>query len=311
MKLRNGLDAYIENMNYKYKSFQIGGTMANKKKSSQSKYKKGASSYGNKSGSVVGSIYTYKKRKKPKRVGKTCKYFDKNKLTCSISKTFCKDADTCTSYVTNMQEVQIVKPQYPSVKKSQSINDVGITAIVLSDNRKCTNNNHTIIDLNATVRIAQKDGKVVNHIIPAAYCKICDTYFVLKKDYKIAKEHGTILCPIIDMTEQTISKKGITTLSTSESRIHQLGYNVKRGNGYTREQRQLILANILENTNISRHEIESCILRPLMQHKNQVNYSDAVLAWKQDLEFIKNYKIGDIPEVVIDKIIIGKRNGVK
>lgn len=284
--------------------------MANRKKSMQSTTKKKNKSYDTgKTGSVIGSIYTYKKRKKPKRLGKTCKYFDKDKLTCKFSKTFCKDADSCTLYVTNVQEVQVAQPKKTSVKKSHSINEVGITAIVLSDNRKCTNNSHKIIDLNATLRIAQPDGKVINHIIPAAYCEICDTYFVLKSDFKIAKGHGTILCPVIDMTEQTINKKGITTLFTSESRIHQLGYNVKRGNGYTKEQRQLILANILENTNISRHEIESCILRPMMQHKNQVNYSDAVLAWKQDLEFIKNYKIGDIPEVVIDKIIIGKRKG--
>lgn len=283
--------------------------MANKKKPSQSKSKKSITSYGSKSSSVVGSIYTYKKRKKPKRVGKTCKYFDKDKLTCRLSKTFCKDADSCTSYATNKEEIKIVQSKKPSVRRSQNINEVGITAIVLNDNRKCTNNNHKIIDLNATLRIAQPDGKVINHIIPAAYCEICDTYFVLKRDFEIVKEHGTILCPVIDMTEQTINKKGITSLSTSESRIHQLGYNVKRGNGYTREQRQLILANILDNNNISRHEIESCILRPMMQHKNQANYSDSVLAWKQDLEFIKNYKLGDIPKVVIDKIIVGKRNG--
>lgn len=282
--------------------------MAKKKKSLQPTTRKNVKSYETgKTGSVVGSIYTYKKRKKPKRVGKTCIHFDKDKLTCKLSKTFCKDADSCTSYFTNLQEAQTTQPKKASVKKSHNINEVGITAIVLSDNRKCTNNNHTIVDLNATLRIAQPDGKVINHTIPAAYCEICDTYFVLKKDYRDAKMYGTILCPIIDMTEQTINKKGITTLSTSESRIHQLGYNVKRGNGYTKEQRQLILANILENTNISRHEIESCILRPMMQHKNQVNYSDAVLAWKQDLEFVKNYKSGDIPEVVIDKIIIGRR----
>jgi len=177
----------------------------------------------------------------------------------------------------------------------------------LTDNRKCTNNNHSIIDLDAILRIAQKDGSVINHTIPAAYCGTCDTYFVLKKDYKNAKEHGVILCPVIDMTVQNEKKISKATLSTSESRIHQLGYNVKRGNGHTQEQRQLILANILENTNISRHEIESCILRPMQQHINQLNYAEAVSAWQQDLEFIKVYKKGDIPEVMIDKIIIGKR----
>lgn len=283
--------------------------MAKKKKTTQPNPKKNVKSYDTgKTKSVVGSIYTYKKRKKPKRLGKTCVYFNPDKLTCESSNLLCKDAEKCQTYVANMQEIHITQPKQPSVKKSHNIDEVGITAIVLSDNRKCTNNNHTIIDLNAILRIVQSDGKIINHIIPAAYCEICDTYFVLKRDYKIAKEHGTILCPVIDMTEQTISKKAMVTLSTSESRIHQLGYNVKRGNGYTREQRQLILANILENTNISKHEIESCILRPMMQHKNQLNYAEAVKAWQQDLEFVKNYKLGDIPDVVIKKIVIGKRN---
>ena len=61
---------------------------------------------------------------------------------------------------------------------------------------------------------------------------------------------------------------------------------MQRGSNYTKEQRQLILANIMENTNISKHEIESCITRPMMQHKNQPNYAEAVLAWRQDLVFI-------------------------
>jgi len=29
--------------------------------------------------------------------------------------------------------------------------------------------------------------------------------------------------------------------------------------------------------------------------------------FKQDLELVSNYKTGDIPEVVIDKIIVGRR----
>lgn len=105
----------------------------------------------------------------------------------------------------------------------------------------------------------------------------------------------------------THKKSKAKNISSSESRVHQLGYNVQRGGNHTKEQRQLILANIMENTNISKHEIESCITRPMMQHKNQANYADAVLAWQQDLEFVRNYKNGDIPEVIIDKIIIGER----
>lgn len=281
-----------------------------KKKSTKSKKVKlnnSVKSYG-KSSSVIGSIYTYKKHKKSKRLGKNCIHFDKEKLTCKISHHLCKDADNCKSYAEslNIQQKNKNEDRIPVKKTKQNISEVGITAIVLNDNRKCTNNNHKIIDINATIRIAKSNGSVVNYTIPAAYCEICDTYFVLKKDYKSAKLQGVILCPIIDMTKK-VNNQNTRIISTSESRIHQLGYNVRQGNGYTQEQRQLILANILENTNISRHEVESCILRPMQQHKNQLNYSDAVKAWEEDLKFVRNYKLGDIPEVLIDKLIIGKR----
>lgn len=254
------------------------------------------------SNSVITNIYTYSKRK-PKRLGRTCIHFDVDRLSCKRTNLLCRDADNCTSYVTNLKEIQntaIKKPKYDK-------RIVGVTTIILSDNRKCTNNNHSIDDINAVLRIASSSGNIETYKIPAAYCKECDTYFVLKRDYKIAKSYGTILCPIIDLTQKGMAKNKGRNLSSSESRIHQLGYNVQRGNGYTKKQRQIILANIIENTNISKHEIESCILRPMSQHKNQLNYSDAVSAWREDIEFVKNYSLGDIPEVIIDKVVIGKR----
>lgn len=258
--------------------------MANKKKKviTPKPQKKKSSSHGKGSKSVITNIYTYSK-KKPKRLGKTCIHFDSNKLTCRLNKSLCSNADTCSSYRTNLKEVQSdIKNKF--IK--HDINVVGITTIVLSDNRKCTNNRHSITDLNAKIRIAQPNGEVSIYSIPAAYCQECDTYFVLKSDFKVAKSTGKILCPIIDLTNEGEKKNKGKNLASSESRIHQLGYNVQRGSNYTKEQRQLILANIMENTNISKHEIESCITRPMMQHKNQPNYAEAVLAWRQDLVFI-------------------------
>lgn len=279
--------------------------MANKKKKSinPKSQKKYSNASEENSKSVITNMYTYSK-KKPKRIGKTCIHFDFNKLTCKLSKSLCRNADTCSFYRINLKEVQsTIKDKV--LKHDENV--VGITTIVLSDNRKCTNNKHSIIDLNAKIRIAQPNGEISTCDIPAAYCRECDTYFVLKKDYEIAKLNGKILCPIIDLTQEGEKKSRDKNLSTSESRIHQLGYNVKKGSNYTKEQRQLILANIIENTNISKYEIESCIIRPMNQHKTQPNYVDAVLAWQEDLEFVKSYKHGDIPEVIIDKIIIGKR----
>ena len=277
--------------------------MANKQNKSKLQ-KKYSSLSGKNSNSIVTNIYTHKK-KRFKRLGKSCIHFDNTKLTCKLSnKTWCNNPDECSDYVTNLKEIG---DNVAEKVKNRDITIVGVTTIVLNDNRKCTNNNHDIVGLDANIRIVQPNGEILIYKIPAAYCKECDTYFVLKKDFKIAKSNGKILCPVIDLTQEGKSKNKGKNLYSSESRIHQLGYNVQRGSNYTKEQRQSILANIIENTNISKYEIESCIIRPMTQHKSQSNYTDAVSAWQEDLEFVRNYKYGDIPEVIFDKIIVGKR----
>lgn len=40
---------------------------------------------------------------------------------------------------------------------------------------------------------------------------------------------------------------------------------------------------------------------------NSPSYVDAVEKWQQDREFVTNYKTGDIPEVVVNEVIVGKR----
>ena len=45
----------------------------------------------------------------------------------------------------------------------------------------------------------------------------------------------------------------------------------------------------------------------LHKPKNQKNYSQSVKCWTDDLKFIQKYKYGDLPEVLIGKIIVGKR----
>lgn len=250
-------------------------------------------------------FYVYTKHKKLKRLGKECIHFIPEKLTCKLSNMFCKNSDTCAQFA-YIKEPPLEAPKYSKnniQKNKDDITHVGITAIVLSDNRKCTNKNHSLIDIQAKVRISTRPiGKIITYGIPASYCKQCDLYFILKSDFKIARDKGIILCPIIDRTQKYLEKHKQQVQFGSESKIHQLGYNVVKGNGYTNEQRHVVLANITENTNIS--QIKALITRCIAQHKNQPNYVDSVKAWENDLEFISNYHSGDIPEVSIDTIIL-------
>jgi hypothetical protein len=88
----------------------------------------------------------------------------------------------------------------------------------LSYNKKCNNENHNIIDIIAKLRIVFPNGKIDFYYVPAAYCKDCNKYFMLKKDFDDVKKHGTILCEIIG-TEKSllhISSKNINLLLNQE-----------------------------------------------------------------------------------------------
>lgn len=268
--------------------------------------------------STLSNLYVYKKKKKPKRLGKDCKYFNSTSLICNTTGKLCVNASACFMFKlsdsvlkekeTQPKNIHIIPNYTKSQKKhTHEITDVGITAIVLNDNRKCINSRHNIQDIRANIRIATTNQGIITSSVLAGYCKECDAYFILKNDFKAIKKQGIILCPVIDRTQTYLNKNAVKVSSGNESEIHQLGYNVKKNNGYTKEQRQYILANIVENTRISKYEIVSNIRRCIAQHKNQVNYSQSVKCWTDDLEFILKYKHGDLPEVLIGKIIVGKR----
>ncbi len=185
----------------------------------------------------------------------------------------------------------------------KSTKNNGVTALVISDNRKCTYNAHELQDVSLIVRIACKNGDIKDVHILASYCENCDEYFILKSDYYKLKSQGAILCPIED---RTVKQKGTQKYENagSESRIHQLGYNVKKESKFTPKQRQIILANIIENTGITKAEIKSNIIRCINQHRKHKGYENAIACWKDDLEFINNYHNGDIPEIKVDKLIL-------
>lgn len=183
-------------------------------------------------------------------------------------------------------------------------NNFVVKAIVLSNNRKCIFNNHKMQDIIAKINIVTKNGKIKLISLPCVYCDICTTYYVLKEDYKRAKEQGVLLCSVDDRITNFSQNGKNTQYTNSESQIHKMGYNVRKDNGYTDIQRHIILANIIENTIITKHEIISIIDAGIARHRYQKSYQNAVQCWIEDREFITTYKIGDIPEVLIDNVIL-------
>lgn len=260
----------------------------------------------------------YEKVEKPKsiidiNVVKDCLYF-KNKICtyfndlCNPYSIKCKNPnvllvnDKHTIPKTNRQLHKNSKVETQLSEKPQYVK-----AVVLSHNRKCVFEEHTLSNVKAIIRILSQNNKVIDFTIPAVHCKECNQYIILKSDFKSIKQ-GTLLCRVIDETPEYIAKHKNSSYSGTESKVHRLGYNViKQGYNHTFTQRKIILANIIENYGITQHEILSMLNTNIARKINMPNYADAVEKWKQDREFVANYEFGSVPEVLIDEVVIGKR----
>ena len=178
--------------------------------------------------------------------------------------------------------------------------------LVLSHSRRCLNSKHTLETVTAVLRVVSKyNSEIIEVKTPAFYCPECNEYILLKKDFLRIKKSGAILCPILDRTKD---QKPINPYFSydSESRIHMLGYNVSKKDNYTYRQRQLILANIMENHNIPKNEIIALIDANISTHEYRDGFEDAVAKWEVDRRFVFNYKSGDCPEIIVRKLTIGR-----
>lgn len=226
----------------------------------------------------------------------------KSKMEISKPKNNILDGKNPSSKLDNFKSIM---PLNNKKIQPQRNKDIIITAIVISDNRKCTYNNHIIYDVIAKANVVTPNGKIILTTLPAAYCDVCDKYIVLKQDFLKAKEQGVLLCSVEDKTARYIQKHANQKYkSIGESRIHKMGYNVRKDVGYTDMQRHVILANIIENTNIARHEILSVIDAGIARHKSKLTHQHAIQCWISDREFVTGYKTGDMPEVLIDKMVL-------
>lgn len=261
----------------------------------------------------------YEKIETPKttidiNVVKKCIYFKNKKCIyfndlCNPHSIRCKNPDILLNKdksIIQKEKVQSYENNKKETKLSENIQYV--KAVVLTQNRKCVSKEHTLENVIAIIRVLTLNNKVIEINVPAVHCKECNQYIILKSDFKSIKQQGILLCHVIDKTPEYIAKHQYSSCSGTESKLHRLGYNViKQGYNYTYAQRKIILANIIENYGITQHEILSMLDTNIARKINMPNYDEAVKKWQQDREFVVNYECGSVHEVLIDEVVIGKR----
>lgn len=174
--------------------------------------------------------------------------------------------------------------------------------IVLKNLKICSNLQHDTNDIQASVSIVNEQGRISKKLINVSYCKDCNKYYMLKSEFDEIK--GIVLCKVIDETKKVKPTSGEFNMSISESKMHEYGYNVNINSQLPREQRQVILASLLESNIMTKSEILSHLDTLSSRGKKIPNWQEAVKKWNEDYIYVKEYDVGDLPQIKINKFIL-------
>ena len=177
------------------------------------------------------------------------------------------------------------------------------TVIVLTNTLKCSQEGHNIKDVCIHIPIINDSGQLDVVAVNAGYCKECNRFVMLKSDFKLI--NGVIICEVID--ETTINQKlesDEIEIKQYESLLYRRGYNVKTKDNKSDEQRQMILAMVIESNLMTRHEIMSHLGTLIERGRKIDKWKQAVQKWTSDRKFVSEYERGDLPKVIADRIIL-------
>ena len=225
-----------------------------------------------------------------------------NELYQAIKKNFVDTVSTATN------DFKILK------KKDKDVKHYNITQkdfIVKTSIFRCINKTHMLEEILGHIYVVTPNGKLLENIIPATRCPECGCYFILKSEFDKLSTKGRLLCQLLEKEEYY--KKGLPTnhQSSGESVLMRNGYNVKKNNGFTQVQRQVILESMVDQDILSPHKIASYLSTFIAQKESLVQYKEAITKWKFDRSFILNYKNSTKEEVTVDSIQVTTRKTIK
>lgn len=172
---------------------------------------------------------------------------------------------------------------------------------------KCTSGKHKVIDVRCSIKVMNHSGDVYIYMVPGAYCKECNRYFILEEDYRKLKEKGVLLCRVVEQDFWVRQKRHIDyTFFKQESVLRTMGYNVNVLDNLTEIQRRKILALIVDEGILSVAEIRSHLQWLINGRSNTARFSNACLKWKADSDFIQQYGIDKRAVIDVDEIIARK-----
>ena len=207
----------------------------------------------------------------------------------------------CPSALIHLENIQVItdsnnimKSSVPSAKRKVQ---VGIKDLVVRRNIfKCMHNKHSIEDVDAVVKIMNKNIEIEEVVVLAGYCKQCKVFFILESTYQQLQRKGIVACRTVD--EKTYLNQTYLNgkLLAQESILMQFGYTVSQTEGLSEERRHKILSVLVDNHILTKSEIISYLDFFISQRKSD-KFALAVAKWTIDRNYIRNYKIGEYSRI--------------
>ena len=168
---------------------------------------------------------------------------------------------------------------------------------VYRGNIVCHRNHHNIT--NATGILRDKMGNEIE--IDVEHCIDCDKYLISYDSYsEYRKQHGGILLGNIQMTSSGEFDADYDLAEESPLRLS--GYTVNAQDNYSINERQFILATIIHEGIMSKHDVTRYLEHFLRVNGQKQNMGLAVRKWKEDLEFAKKYNSSTQPKVYLSGV---------
>lgn len=178
------------------------------------------------------------------------------------------------------------------------------SVIILSNILNCTVN-HKTKDIIAKLPVLNEDGQISYLKVNASYCFNCSRFTILKEDFLALKD--VIICKVIDETVTGTQSESEFNMNDKDSVLTQYGYNVQTKKNLSKQQRQIILASLIEANIMNRTDIINHLITLIERGGKIPNWKDATNKWKEDKIFVAEYQKDCLPEVVFNNIILKYR----
>lgn len=125
--------------------------------------------------------------------------------------------------------------------------------------------------------------------INAAYCPKCHAYYILSNIYKMY-EHSRIACHVQSKQQaRRLLRKPIENNLNARSVLMEYGYSVSKTSKLPASERHRILREILDAGVLSEDDVTGYLRWFIEQHKSIPSNQEAVIKWKDDLEYVYRY----------------------